>query len=73
MNTVKFLLECGVDLNLRDLYSFTPLKNAELFENREMMELLQSAAEKTNDAVDQSRGTMQLWNNINSVLREIQT
>ena len=53
MNTVKFLLECGVDLNLRDLYSFTPLKNAELFENREMIELLQSAAEKTNDAVDQ--------------------
>lgn len=32
VNTVKFLLECGVDLNLRDLYGFTPLKNAELFE-----------------------------------------
>lgn len=53
MNTVKFLLECGVDLNSRDLYGLTPLKNAEIFENREMMELLQSAAEKTNDAVDQ--------------------
>lgn len=53
MNTVKFLLECGVDLNSRDLYGFTPLKNAEIFEKREMMELLQSAAEKTNDAVDQ--------------------
>ena len=53
MNTVKFLLECGVDLNSRDLYGFTPLKNAEIFENREMMKLLQSAAEKTNDAVDQ--------------------
>lgn len=47
MNTVKFLLECGVDLNSRDLYGFTPLKNAEIFENREMMELLQSVAEKT--------------------------
>ena len=52
MNTVKFLLECGVDLNLRDLYGFTPLKNAELFENRGMMELLQSAVQKTTEGAD---------------------
>lgn len=52
VNTVKFLLECGVDLNLRDLYGFTPLKNAELFENRGMMELLQSAVQKTTEGAD---------------------
>ena len=46
MNTVKFLLECGVDLNVRDLYGFTPLKNAEVFENKEMVELLQSGMGK---------------------------
>ena len=50
MRTVKFLLDCGVDLNVRDLYGFTPLRNAEVFENTEMVELLQSAIEKKNDA-----------------------
>ncbi|PFX27199.1 60 kDa lysophospholipase [Stylophora pistillata] len=60
VNTVKFLLECGVDMNLRDLYGFTPLKNAELFENRGMMELLQSAAQKTTEEADKSRGATKL-------------
>ena len=41
--TVKFLLDCGVDLSLRDLYGFTPLRNAERLENKEMVEMLQSA------------------------------
>ena len=50
MNTVKFLLDCGVDLNVRDLYGFTPLRNAEVFENREMVEILQTALEKKNEA-----------------------
>lgn len=51
VNTVKFLLGCGVDLNVRDLYGFTPLRNAEVFENKEMVEILQSAMEKKTDAV----------------------
>ena len=50
MNTVKLLLDCGVDLNVRDLYGFTPLRNAEVFENREMVEILQIALEKKNEA-----------------------
>lgn len=50
MNTVKCLLECGADLNARDLYGLTPLKNAEIFENKEMIELLQSAMEKKAEA-----------------------
>lgn len=50
VNTVKFLLDCGVDLNVRDLYGFTPLRNAEVFENREMVEILQIALEKKNEA-----------------------
>lgn len=53
MNTVKFLLECGADLNVRDLYGLTPLKNAEVFGNREMVELLQSAMEKKTDTKDE--------------------
>lgn len=54
MNTVKFLLECGVDLNMRDLYGFTPLRNAELFENKEMVDLIRSAMDtKTGDEVTQ--------------------
>lgn len=50
VNTVKCLLECGADLNVRDLYGLTPLKNAEIFENKEMIELLQSAMEKKTEA-----------------------
>ena len=51
MNTVKFLLDCGVDLNVRDLYGLTALQNAEIFENRtEMVNLLKSAMEKKKDA-----------------------
>ena len=53
MNTVKFLLDCGVDLNLRDLYGFTPRQNVEVFENKEMIELLESAMEKKPDAKDE--------------------
>ena len=50
VNTVKFLLDCGVDLTVRDLYGFTPLRNAEVFENREMVGILQTALEKKNEA-----------------------
>ena len=53
LNTVKFLLECGVDLNVRDLYGLTPLKNAEIFENKEMIQLLQSAMEEKTDPKDE--------------------
>ena len=42
IKSVKFLLECGVDLSVRDLYGFTPLRNAELLRNKEMVEILQS-------------------------------
>ncbi|XP_068681912.1 60 kDa lysophospholipase-like isoform X1 [Montipora foliosa] len=42
IKSVKFLLECGVDLSVRDLYGFTPLRNAELLGNKEMVEILQS-------------------------------
>ena len=52
MNTVKFLIDCGVDLNVRDLYGFTPLKNAEVFENKEMVEKLRSAMEMKSDGAD---------------------
>lgn len=52
MNTVKFLLDCGVDLNVRDLYGFTPLKNAEAFENKEMIEKLRSAMETKSDTAN---------------------
>ena len=52
MSTVKYLLDCGVDLNVRDLYGFTPLKNAEVFENKEMIEKLRSAMETKSDGAD---------------------
>ena len=50
MNTVKFLLDCGVDLNVHDLYGLTALQNAEIFENTEMVNLLKSAMAKKKDA-----------------------
>ncbi|XP_073250199.1 60 kDa lysophospholipase-like isoform X1 [Porites lutea] len=50
VNTVKFLLDCGVDLNVRDLYGLTALQNAEIFENTEMVNLLKSAMAKKKDA-----------------------
>ena len=50
---MKFLLECGADLNVRDLYGLTPLKNAEIFENKEMIELLQSTMEKNTASKDE--------------------
>ena len=53
MNTMKFLLGCGVDLNVRDLYGLTPLKNAEVFENEKMIQLLQSAMEEKTDPKDE--------------------
>ena len=51
VKTVKFLLDCGVDPNVRDLYGYTPLKNAEVLKNEEMIEILQSAMDATTSAV----------------------
>ena len=51
VKTVKFLLECGVDPNVRDLYGYTPLKNAEVLENEVMIAILQSAMDARTSAV----------------------
>ena len=51
VKTVKFLLECGVDPNVCDLYGYTPLKNAEVLENELMIAILQSAMDARTSAV----------------------
>lgn len=46
VDSVKFLLSCGVDVNAVDLYGQSPLQNAEAVGNEEILQLLKDAQAK---------------------------
>lgn len=52
LQTVKFLVECGVDTSVTDLYGQTPLQNAQMFENIGMTRILESTEKKRSDTAD---------------------